>query len=668
MNWMRLFLLALPLLLLSACSEEDPFEDCGYTFVRFDPTSGSPADVPLPLDLLRNPVNGFIELPFDEEPFASVNALKGFSTISSFVIPFDGEIDRASVNNGSMVLVDMTSNSQVMLDWDVVQTPEGTVIEGIPREPLSPETTYLVLVTDAVSSICVPGRAIQSSQAVSLLKRSLPMVDANGSSQVPSLDDATAAQFEQARLAFEPIWAAAEGFLGVGREDIPLAFTFTTQPLFDTMQVLYDRVQKEQPRPQVLLPAEGPAAVDSLFVTLGLGSVPHNQIGAMYYGDFEAPRWLTHPLIGPFPVEGSDLPDIARDRLSFWAAYPLEARGPVPVIIFLHQLNRAKEDILTLANVACSMGMGIIAIDMVQHGERNRDLINNETGALEPDGQLDPSGTFFINLENFRMIRDNIRQSAADLFTLTKMIKDGADFNGDGQPEFDASKIAFLGSSLGGMTGTLFLAYEPGVDVAGLNVSGARLGELVPDSSVAVQVNAALAERGLFPGTPEYDFYFKMFQTVADDAEPLNYANPLREGSLPGGPAHILLQEMIGETVIVNQYSQSLARQLQLPQVDAVESYSGFTQVGTPHVGSGYTQFTGGEHTFLFDGGDSTAQIGAMMQILTYLKTGLDGEPTVINPFMAKGWNQWLEMVPREDLIERAAKQDFSGRFLIYKE
>jgi hypothetical protein len=64
---------------------------------------------------------------------------------------------------------------------------------------------------------------------------------------------------------------------------------------------------------------------------------------------------------------------------------------------------------------------------------------------------------------------DGIRQTAADLMQLVRVIEVGIDVNGDGQADLDPSRIYYLGNSLGGGYGTVFLAVEPDVRAGALS-------------------------------------------------------------------------------------------------------------------------------------------------------------------------------------------------------
>src|SRR5690348_1092147 len=77
----------------------------------------------------------------------------------------------------------------------------------------------------------------------------------------------------------------------------------------------------------------------------------------------------------------------------------------------LHGLTDPTSPLYRNQLLAGSPAAGLIA------GERtfDMDLENNATGAPGPDGKIDPSGTYIINLNSLLTSRDNLREAVADL-------------------------------------------------------------------------------------------------------------------------------------------------------------------------------------------------------------------------------------------------------------
>ena len=92
-----------------------------------------------------------------------------------------------------------------------------------------------------------------------------------------------------------------------------------------------------------------------------------------------------------------------------------------------------------------------------------------EPGAAGPDGEVDASGSHNINLASLLTSRDNLRQAEADLFVVAASIP-SMDLDANQVPDFDGSRIAYVGQSLGSIVGTVFMALEPTVNTGVLSV------------------------------------------------------------------------------------------------------------------------------------------------------------------------------------------------------
>jgi len=167
------------------------------------------------------------------------------------------------------------------------------------------------------------------------------------------------------------------------------------------------------------------------------------------------------------------------------------------------------------------------------------DFINNQTGAPGPDGNIDSSGAHFINLASLLTSRDNNRQAIVDPFTLKASIPALAfpPLN----VNFNANAVSFVGQSLGAINGGNFVTFEPTINTAVLSVPGGGIAQMLngsPTFGPAIRAGLAAAA-GLQPGTPQFDQFFLIAQTVIDSADPVNIA------AFAGSKA-ILLHEVVG--------------------------------------------------------------------------------------------------------------------------
>ena len=111
------------------------------------------------------------------------------------------------------------------------------------------------------------------------------------------------------------------------------------------------------------------------------------------------------------------------------------------------------DEIAAVGTDAPIMGIGISA---VQHGLRGN-VVN-----------------FFV-LDDIATTRENFRQTVADFLQLTKMVENAHAAGIAPFDMIDPQSIFYLGGSLGGIIGTMYMAVEPDVQVGLLSVPGGGL-------------------------------------------------------------------------------------------------------------------------------------------------------------------------------------------------
>src|SRR5262249_1140418 len=115
------------------------------------------------------------------------------------------------------------------------------------------------------------------------------------------------------------------------------------------------------------------------------------------------------------------------------------------------------------------------------------------------DGQIaQPEGHRALGPREILWDRDSKIQTVADLMQLVRVIDTGIDVDGDGVPDLDSSRIYFLGRSLGGNIGAVFLSVEPSVragvlvSAGGPTIDGFRLRPAFRASTVRAGLAAPL--------------------------------------------------------------------------------------------------------------------------------------------------------------------------------
>jgi len=631
--------------------ESQPLES--FTTALFDPSAGI---IPFPNDLLMNPVTGKVNIPNPNniDPITSVNSLNGFSTTMPISFYLNGAPDSSSVNSSNIKLIDLTTGEQPMLSYMPFDPASGAQ-SMVPVKPLASARKYLCVVTKGLTS---GGKSVEPSSVFYLIKSANPLVDANGvptTSLLNGYDAATVAQLEMLRQMMKPAFDFL-GSVGIGRDDIAIAFTFTTQDITGDLLMARDQVEAlaaENPPTPFIDPTNkflGDTMVGAFFAGVEAQTgiaFPHSAIGGVMFGAYLSPNFVSHPLAGYF-IKGDDGKFVQQgtNTVPFLLTVP-KGSGPFPVVIFQHGLSGSKMNALAIANTFASQGLATIAIDMVLHGDRAGDFMNNETGEMVPDGILDPSGTFIINLKSLRTSRDNIKQIALDQVQLVNMLANGFDYTEDATPDLLQAGFTYTGISLGGITGTTFMAVEKDVKTAVLNVPGGIITKILLESQViSPSIIAGLSAAGLTPGTPEFNQFFLLAQTAIDSADPINYAQYVLAGSLCGNEKYVLMQEAaLGDTVVPNSTTELLAAAFgsNFKQINPVITpIFGLEAVDAGTVTSGLYQFNTGVHGGLLVPSECT--VAEQTQALTYIGTYLaTGTPLIIDPYAgAKQLNSQL--------------------------
>lgn len=315
-----------------------------------------------------------------------------------------------------------------------------------------------------------------------------------------------------------------------------------------------------------------------------------------------------------------------------------------PVAILVHGITSTKEQMLPITGLLSAFGIATIAIDQPLHGSRGFDL--NGDG-IDDINTSTVSTLHYVNLASMLTMRDNTRQSTADLLGLRLGINFLGGVDGDGNPiKVDSSKVHLLGHSLGGIYGmnTVGLAntsLDPQVDglfkiastslampglmlanfgmespaFEGLAKSNLTL-ELSPDFKAAVEANlpADYTQQQLS------DFYFAFYdaldatqkatldagfaqftfaaQTVTDSGDPIAYVQAL---AATNTPTHLI--EVVGNGVdnLSDQTVTNTAPFTPMGGTEPAIAFLGLQGVSEDTNGSGAVRFVNGHHSSILD-------------------------------------------------------------------
>ncbi|HET6546036.1 MAG TPA: hypothetical protein VFG55_04735 [Rhodanobacteraceae bacterium] len=611
------------------------------------------------------------------DPKVALNALDGFSTVAPWTTTLSMPPNADSIVGGQSVRVFEVTHSgpggavtgvvrelQSPQEFVAVLSPSdasGRTLAIVPTRPLTQLTSYMAVltrgITDADGNPAVPDIPYFLAE-----RRDVLCID--GHSTDPALADAEACALEPLRLLVNSQEDAAAA-AGIDPAQIVLSWVATTQSINPVLARLAATIGQGAPAVTHVAPT-GEDLGD-----LGAGLPP---VADIYIGTIDLPYYLGTPdaadptalltgfwqaapgaYVPPFDQFGLDPGSTnvtyanpvpvatSTQTVPLLLTIPNAASGRVepaagwPVVIFQHGITRNRTDMFAVAGTLAAQGFAVVAIDTPTHGvtdttspfyigntpfaalgARERtfdlDLEDNATGAPGPDGIIDPSGTYFVNLSSLLTSRDNIRQGAADLVELAHALP--AMQVPAPSADLDAAHISFAAQSLGAMIGADFLAVEPDVTVALLNVPGGGIAKLLEGSATfGPIIRNGLAQSGIEAGTPDFAAFFVAAQSVVDSGDPLNFA--LAANGTLLGSKRLLLQEVVGsdtsppDQVIPNSVPDApLSGTEPLIATLGLSSITGTTQSADGIRGA--VRFIAGEHGSLLDPTDFPAVTAEM--------------------------------------------------------
>ena len=383
--------------------------------------------VPLPIDLLRDPVSGKLSAlaactlagsrlnPDGTCPSAAAGgfqALDGFSTTGAILAPTSDLIIAGSARGAGVVqLFDLSTPaapSPVPVADLIIEPCEFTVNPADGKSgctapatalapviaiqpagatagdtssvfrsrPLKDKTDYAVVITNGVKDKNM--NPIGRGTVASILRFTNP-VFVNNKSQLLGVDDGTAAVLEKMRLQLKPVFAHPS----LASVTVAMSYTFRTQTIVDQAVSLAALPYSPLVQPVAPLPLAAPTVetATQAFTKYGVDSnvVASSNIDEILEVDIETFNALD-------PITGAFMPDPTRapkERIHVLIATPLAANAPnnqclgptgvrcAPMMVFHHGLGSGRVAMLTVADSFARAGMVTVAIDAAKHGDRS---------------------------------------------------------------------------------------------------------------------------------------------------------------------------------------------------------------------------------------------------------------------------------------------------------
>ncbi len=564
-------------------------------------------------------------LPVVMEPAEFVgllNTFDGFSAWAPAFVPLSGEIDEGSLPSGpeesalpgsSVFVVDVSIDSPtythripVRVEYRSFDEGEGQehVLSVQPARPLAGGTRYAVVVTRGV--LAADGTPVGPTADFSY---------ASGRCPVPQ-DHADRGLIEAQRGDLQPLF---DDPIALGRDEVAAAVVFTTQSVQRELSSIRELLRDGVPAPRVDFDSDQDGQPD-LYAPQDLPDAPEGalrleHIGLVARGSFDSPGFRNPDGVIQQGADGT--PQIvSTESLPFVLALPADAgKQPFPVVILQHGHGGRKEWALYVAGYLAEQGIAVVAIDLVEHGERP------------------VTGHGFLDFGNIPAIRANFEQCVADVMRLVQALETdetiaALDFvpsgTGDGLPDLDPGRLTLVGESIGAQVAAMVAALEPSVGAVVVNVGGGGYASTLQHYLGDFYAEDIILKLGA------------LVQTLFDRADPIHFYRPYLP-SEPGGQAvQILMQEVIGDFAMPNIATENLARVFDCPLVRPYSrEVEGLEIVDSPAHLHGLFQFDPARHGFLLDEDESPEATDAVRrQVTSFLHAYFtDGSGVIENPW-----------------------------------
>ncbi len=532
-------------------------------YAKADPST--PTGFRLDIPQAAMPVN-VDKVPVSPDTF---NRRDGFSALGPILAAFPTGVSPTGLPSfkdpseslapsSSVVLIDMATGERTPLFAEVEQNimiPEKRNLMIRPLARLHTSARYAVGIRKSVKAL--DGSDLPIPEAFAAILDGTPF---------------THPKFAELKTRTLEAVAALEA-AGIPRDDLVLAWDFVT------VSDEFVRSDLTTMRDQAL-PAIGTAGANLTFTA----NVQPNSPTSLkrYLGTFKSPDFLTAGETDASVMrrDAAGLPVMEGMRDAHFAAIvpncvqtqPL----PRPTIIFGHGLFGSAEEYLDddfVAKLAEDHCFIIIAGDFI--GLTSRQL------------QLAPLTVNDLN--RGPQIVDKLAQSIVDFISLENIARgpmaNAPEFKFNGQAVIDPANTFYVGGSLGGNMGNVFMAYDPNITRGVLAVPGGNWWLMIERSTAwALLVGAA---QGAYDDPEEYQLALSMaFGMGLEVVDPLSTAAHVIKDPLFGNPVkNILMWYSMGDCLVTNISSELVAREMQLPLLGpSVKEPWGLTPTSGPLV------------------------------------------------------------------------------------
>jgi dienelactone hydrolase len=589
---------------------------CAATTVQFEPAS--PEIGPFPSDALTvydpaQKTGRRINLPLPDcarevtacGEVRALNEFDGFSVFPRLRVRFSGRVNVETLREGVFfIALDNLTREEYGLGPagklipinQVVYDPETHTVYAKPDEVLDQHRKYALLVTNAVRD--AGGAAVEADP------RFLACIDnpsdpycGDLAAIVRPVNELTRRLGGTRRIVAASVFTtlSATAWLEKARDLLPsfpaVAAPAASKSVF-AVSDLQSLVLKRQ------LKTSPPTFEDVQVSTASLQGVARIAFGTYRSPDFlnEQRQVVTAPSGEPLrlPVSTAEISFNA-----FLPSSPKPATG-YPVVIVAHGSGDSRFGMaFAVAGTMAAAGYATVAINTFGHGygPDGKVVITERGGAvteLTAGGRgidLNRDGTITANegCASYGPGRnhDCQRQTALDIMQLVRVIRAGADLDGDRLNDLDANRVHLIGFSLGSWIAAQVAAVDPFVSATVLNATSAsvveslrwsavngpaftgnlaqRIPPIPPNRGTDFNDNYVLRDQPVkindVPGAIQIQNIYEVYEWISLPGDPLSYAPHLRLSTLPGVPIkRVLFQIAIGDRSLPPPPASALIR------------------------------------------------------------------------------------------------------------
>ncbi len=506
-----------------------------------------------------NTTTGFqIDLPIEAMPVnvdgtaidpAYLNRYDGFgpsgvifaafpSGVSADGLPGHSDPMASKAPDSSVILLNMETEQRVAFFAEIdmnTSRPEKRTLIIHPLERMQPGARHLVAIRKSVTG--PNGEPLEISPAFQA------MVD--GKSYDHPLMDRLAPTYPE-------IFAKLEG-QGVSKDDLVLAWDFVTaSDEFLTSDLLAMRSQSEG--------FIGTNGENLTFRVEDTHSANPSRVHSFFSGTYDAPNFLTDGESDLSIIKrGSDgLPELdGTYNANFGAIIPAcvtSAQLPLPVVILGHGLFGDGLDFLDsgfLQDVANQNCVVMVAGDFI--GLTGRQFA---------------AAAFAVNNVNRATgLTEKLAQSVMNFTALEQLIQGpfarAPEFQYEGTPIIDTTRVNYFGASLGGIMGNVFMAYNKNIKRGVLGVPGGSWSLLFERSFAWSALQGAAI--GAYEDQHIYQLLTGIMGLYFEPYDPITTAGRVINDPLPDTPSkQIFIYEAINDSLVTNLATEMVAREMGL--------------------------------------------------------------------------------------------------------